>query len=377
MILKNASVLNKDFEFTKKDVLIKDSKIVKIENKGVLSGSNEVDLYGLKLIPGLINNHIHGCIGFDTIDANINQINQMSEFLARGGVTSFLPTTTTMPFEVLEKSVSSVAEAKDNGTKGAYILGINLEGPFLSKDFRGAHQKSYLRSASIEEFSRLQEAARGNIKITTIAPEVDGADLFIRRYSKDVVVSLGHTGADYSTCLDAIENGAKLVTHLFSAMPSLHHRNKTLIAAAFEKELAVEMICDGIHINSSVVKMAYKIFGPDKIVLITDSMSATGLSDGEYSLGGLKVFVKDKKAVNIEGRIAGGTSTLIECIKNVVSWGVPVNMAIKMATHNPAKVLGISDKKGCIDIGMDADLVAIDDNLDVKVVIIGGRTVDF
>lgn len=347
MIYKNACINGEILDFEVVDG--KFSRIGKISEDGT-------DLKGSKVYPGLVDVHTHGCVGFDVMDGG--HIDDMAEYLAKNGTTSWLPTTMTMDME----TVSNVL--KDTGSgKGAEALGFHAEGPYISPKYKGAQNERFIKAPDFEEFRKLE-----NVKMVTIAPELEGSAEFIKKC--DCIVSLGHTDADYECAVDAIEKGAICLTHTFNAMPPLHHRNPGVIGAAIDKEIYVQLICDGIHIHKSVVKMLYKTFGTDRLVLISDSMRATGLSDGEYDLGGQNITVKNSVARTVDGAIAGSTSVLFTCVKKAIEFGIPEEDAFKMASCTPAEMLGV--KKGKIEVGYDADFIVLDSNLNILMTVVNG-----
>ncbi len=338
-------------------------KSVNIENGIIKSiGENtengDINAEGNRLIPGLIDVHTHGCVGLDTMDADFAP---MCKFYAEHGTTSFLPTTMTMGYDDLEKVTNA-----DTELDGANILGFHFEGPYISEKYKGAQNEKHIKNPSVEDFARFK-----NVKMITVAPERPNAMEFIKSVTPDCVVALGHTDCDYETAIKAIENGANCLTHTYNAMPPLHHRNAGPIGAAFEKQIYAQIICDGFHICKPVILATYKMFGPDRMVLISDSIRSAGLPDGEYESGGLKVFLKDGIAKLIDGTIAGSSATLLQCVKTAVDFGIPFDDAVKMASETPANMLGI--KKGKIEAGYDADLLVIDNELNLKTVIIGGK----
>ena len=336
------------------DIECTDGKITDI---GKISDDG-IDLKGLKIFPGLVDIHCHGCIGYDTMDGN--HLKEMSEYLAANGTTSWLPTTMTMSME----DISSVVNIDIPDNIGANILGFHMEGPYISPKYKGAQNEKYIKSPSIDEFKELK-----NIKIVTVAPEIENAVEFIKNC--EAIVSLGHTDSDYECGIMAIENGAECLTHTFNAMPPLHHRSPGLIGAAIEKQIYVQVICDGLHIHKSIIKMLYKTFGPDKMILISDSMCATGLSDGKYIFGGQDIIVKNTQARTLGGALAGSTSTLFECVKKAVEFGIPEKDAFKMASETPAKMLEV--KKGKVEKGYDGDFIVTDDKYNIKTVIVNGK----
>lgn len=318
----------------------------------------DIDAGGNRLIPGLIDVHTHGCIGMDTMDADFEP---MCRFYAEHGTTSFLPTTMTMGYDALEM----VTNAKTDFA-GANILGFHFEGPYISPKHKGAQNEKYIKKPSVEDFRRFN-----NVKMITVAPETEGSMEFIKAVTPDCVVSIGHTDCDYETALRAISNGANCLTHTYNAMPPFHHRNPGPIGAAFEKHIYAQLICDGFHISKPVVLASYRMFGADRLTLISDSIRSAGLPDGEYESGGLKVFLKDGAARLADGTIAGSSATLLDCVKTAVKFGIPFDDAVKMASETPARMLGV--KKGRIEKGYDADLLIVDNGLNLKTVIIGGE----
>ncbi len=373
--IKNAKVLNDSFEFINADVCIDGNKIAQIApdiNEGEI-----IDASGKCVLPGFVSIHTHGAVGEYAVDSDYDAVNKVSKFWATNGTTTFVPTTSTRSFDEVKRAMGAIAEAIERGCDGAAVAGVNMEGPYLSEKGRGGHNVELMRTPAEFDFDELQKAARGNIKIVTLAPEIDGAVDFVKKYGDKVCVSLGHSGANYDEAKAAFDAGAKLVTHLFNGMPSIHHRNMGLIEAAFDSSASVEIITDGVHINKSMVLMAIKMFGYDRIVIINDSMQGTGLSDGVYNFKGMVRVIKNGVGVTEDGRINGGTATILKCVKNVVKWGVPLEMAVKMATYNPAAAIGMEDKIGSIAEGKDADIVIASDALEIKNVFVKGRKIEF
>ena len=350
MIIYNAEI-NGELKTVKLD----GGKIVSVEPD---TGRGDIDAGGNLLLPGLIDVHTHGCIGMDTMDADFEP---MCRFYAEHGTTSFLPTTMTMGYDALER----VTEAKTD-FPGAEILGFHFEGPYISEKHKGAQNPAYIKKPSAKEFSRFK-----NVKMVTIAPESEGSAEFIRAVTPECIVSIGHTDCTYETALEAIESGASCLTHTYNAMPPFHHRNPGPIGAAFERHIYAQIICDGFHISKPVVLATYKMFGADRMLLISDSIRSAGLPDGEYESGGLKVFLKDGAARLADGTIAGSSATLLDCVKKAVEFGIPLDDAVRMASRTPAELLGV--KKGRIEPGYDADLLITDRKLNIKTVITAGK----
>ncbi len=317
-----------------------------------------IDMKGYKVYPGLFDIHSHGCISYDTMDGN--HLQEMSEFLAKNGVTSWLPTTMTVAMEDIKK----VVNVEITNSNGANVEGFHAEGPYVCNKYKGAQNEKYIKNPDINEFNELK-----NIRLVTIAAELDGAMEFIKNCG--CVVSMGHTDAGYDCAVEAIENGANCITHTFNAMSPLHHREPGSIGAAIDKGIYVQVISDGTHLHPGIVRMLYRLFGAERMILISDSMSATGMADGEYMLGGQKVLVKDSVARIENGAIAGSTSTLFMCVKKAIEFGIPEEDAFKMASLTPATMLNM--KKGKIQAGYDAEFIAVDDNLELKMCVIRGE----
>lgn len=348
LVINNATVCKK-----RTNIVIENGIISSFCDKAEAGG---IDAKGMRVVPGVIDVHSHGCIGLDTMDADFEP---MCKFLAGKGTTSWLPTTMTMDADSLRK----VTTAKTDFC-GTQILGFHLEGPYISKKYKGAQNEAFIKNPDLDEFNTIP-----NVKMITLAPELCGAMEFIKK--ADCVSVIGHTACDYETAICAIDNGAKCLTHTFNAMPGLHHRNPGPIGAAVEKHIYGQLICDGLHIAKPVVIAAYKMFGPDRLTLISDSIRSAGLPDGVYESGGLDVYLKNGEARLKDGTLAGSSATLWQCVKKAVEFGIPFDDAVRMATRTPAELIGVN--KGRVEAGYDADLLIIDDNMDIKTVIIAGE----
>ena len=369
MLLKNAKVYNEVFEPVEADVAVEGERIHAIGN-GIGASGEVYDLTGCTLIPGLIDMHIHGCAGSDTGDATPEALEAMSECLVQRGVTSFCPTSMTLSFEELQKIFANVAEMKDK-VGGAYIQGINMEGPYIAMSKKGAQNGQYVRNPDKDEFRRLYDGCGGCVSIVDIAPECDGAEAFIKEVQPYCPVSTAHTAAGYDQAVQAIEWGVRHTTHLYNAMPPFAHRNPGVIGAAFDDpECRMELICDGYHIHGAVVRATFSMMGSERMVLISDSMMATGMPNGTYSLGGQAVWMKDGKATLTDGEtIAGSATNLYDCMRKAVSFDIPLADAIFAATRNPAQSIGIYDEVGSIAPGKKAHVLLVDDELNLKQVI--------
>ncbi len=331
------------------------------------------NLKGAYVIPGLVDIHIHGANGADTSDGTVEAIQRMSRYLASVGVTSFLPTAMTLPEEGIHAVTSSVLMAAASREKGAARpVGIRLEGPFLSKEKKGAQNEAYLRNPDREMFRRIWEKSEGKIKIIDVAPELPGAMDFIRSVSSDCRVSLGHTAADYDIAAEAFEAGASHLTHLYNAVNPLLHRAPGPIGAAFMNPAAsAEIISDGIHSHPAALVAAFKLF-QGRISLISDSIRCCGLTDGTYDLSGQEVHLTGRKVTLADGTIAGAALNLYEDMKNAVRFGIPKHEAILAATRVPADYIG-ETKIGRIEKGAYADFVVCDETLERRAVYISGN----
>ena len=310
-----------------------------------------VDFGGNRIFPGLIDTHAHGCLGIETTECV--GLEKIADWELEHGTTTWYPTTMTMSLEQIAKATQQDIEFGH----GANIPGFHLEGPFINKKYKGAQNEEYVVPPTMEliKSSKL-------VKCITIAPETEGAIEFIKECP--AVVSLGHTDADYDTCMAAFNAGARKLTHTYNCMPGIHHRAPGPIGAGSEHgEVYAELICDGIHIHKASVKMLIKIFGVDKIILISDSVPPAGLADGEYLLGGVETVVKDGVARTRGGNLAGSTVCLLQCVQKAIEFGIPTEDAVKMATENPARLMGLN--KGKIEVGYDADFIIVDDDFNL------------
>lgn len=336
-----------------------------------LSSSEDtiLDAESCYVIPGLVDIHFHGCAGHDFSDASPDGLASIAAYQLSQGVTSICPASMTLSPETLQ-NICKCAEdfSHKDGRNGSRLVGINLEGPFISNAKRGAQNPNYIRQADFSLLELLQDYAGGLVKLVTLAPETPGAIDFIRKVKqselRDISISIGHTQSDYDTAKKAFACGADHVTHLFNAMPPFTHRAPGVIGAAFDtSDCFVEIICDGIHIAPSVIRAAFAMFGRERVVLISDSMRATGLSDGNYTLGGLNVQVNGTLATLEDGTLAGSVTNLIECMRCAVSMGIPLETAVQCATINPARSIHIDSDYGSLEVGKVADFLLLDKNL--------------
>ena len=375
MIIKNALVYTEDHKFEKKDVRIEDERIAEIAENGQITATDEdvIDGEGMYAIPGLVDIHFHGAVGYDFCQASKEELLKIAEYEAKNGVLAICPATMSYNEEILGHVMDKAADYKED--TGADLVGINMEGPFINLKKAGAQNPEYIMPADKEMFLRLQERSGGLIKLVDIAPEEPGAMEFIDRAKGEVVISLAHTASDYDTAREAIEHGASHATHLYNAMPPLNHREPGVIGAVRDSEKChPELICDGVHIHPSVIRATFAMFGADRMILISDSMRATGLEDGEYTLGGQPVTVRGNLATLHDGTIAGSATNLMDCMRFVVKTvGLPLETAVMCATENPAKEIGIFNEVGSISVGKRADFVLLDQELNIAAVYIDGK----
>lgn len=337
------------------------------------------DYTGYWVAPGLVDTHIHGLLGYDTMDADWNAFEQMSKGLLKAGVTSWLPTTLTGSFDQLNDVCKLVGNNKQSKNDGAKIKGLHFEGPFFTKEHKGAQDPKYLRNPSIEEFDKWQLSANGMIKKISLAAEYENSPQFINyMINNGVVVSLGHSNATFEKAKTCVEAGASIFTHTFNGMSGLNHRNPGMVGAAMAMNLVyAELICDGHHIDPSVIRIIINEKGPEHVILVTDCMRAGMMPGGEYMLGELPVYVKDGMAKLKNGNsLAGSILNLNEAIKNVVDWNItsPEN-AIMMATYTAAKSVNLEKECGSILPGRDADFIILDDKMNLQETFINGQSV--
>lgn len=368
MIIKNGKVFQEDGTFLQKDIYVNDDHKI-AESREQIQDETVVDASGKLVIPGLVDIHSHGAYGHDFSDADPEGLKIILKYERDHGITSYCPTSMTLPKEQLLKIFATVREVEDY-REGARVAGINMEGPFIDPGKKGAHVEGYIAAPDVEFFRECNRSSGNKIKLVTLAPNAEGADTFIEELKEETYISLGHTGADYAVCKKAMEKGAHHVTHLFNAMPPFAHREPGLVGAAADDEnCMVEVIGDGLHIHESMIRCIFRLFGSERVCLISDSMMATGMENGTYELGGQEVTVKDRKATLKDGTIAGSATNLFDVMKTVYSFGIPLEQAIFAATRNPAKSIGIYDQTGSVTPGKEADLLIVDKDLNLLQVI--------
>lgn len=395
MIIKNVKVYTEEKTFSDGIIYIKDGvfdKIIISETSPVnvdslrnLEGDLDevIDGQGGYAIPGLIDLHFHGCKGYDFCDGTKEAIAEIAKYEASIGVTAIAPATMTLPVEELERILAVAAsykkEAEESGTQGADLIGINMEGPFISPTKKGAQDERNIIPCDSDICQRFLDASEGLVKFVGIAPECSEESVhFIQQMKDKVHISLAHTNADYDTAMDAFQAGANHAVHLYNAMPSFTHRAPGVIGAvADNKHVNAELICDGVHIHPSVVRATFQMLGADRMILISDSMRATGMPDGRYTLGGLEVDVVGNRATLVsDGALAGSATNLLDCMRTVVKkMGIPLETAVACATMNPAKALGEYENYGSITPGKKGNVVLLDSELNLKMVVKEGTEV--
>lgn len=366
--------------FQKKTVLIENGKIKLLSDaeQEADAAFEVVDAAGKKIVPGFIDIHTHGAVGVDVNGATAEDLEKICRFAVGNGTTSWLCSILTDTKEQTEWCIDQFLRHQTMEQTGANLLGIHLEGPFLASEYKGAMPEYLLQEANMPLLREYQERAQGNIRYITVSPEVNGIieDIPAMR-ELGMVVAIGHSGADYECAMQAIEHGAACCTHIFNAMKLLHQHFPAIMGAALESDIYCEAICDGRHLHPGVVRMLLKAKGNQRVIAITDSIMAAGLPDGNYKLGVNDVVVEDGDAKLAENGVrAGSTLTQNVALKNLLEYtGKPLEEILPLLTENPAKLLGISDRKGFIADGKDADLVLLDENNDIFQVFINGKTV--
>ena len=366
MIIKSGKVFQEDGSFLEQTLYVNAHRLV---DKAEYQDDGEIiDAEGLLVLPGLVDIHSHGAAGEDFSDGNPEGLKKILQYEKRCGITSYCPTSMTFPKERLRQIFASIKGAQTE--EEAKVVGINMEGPFLDPAKKGAHVEEWITAPDAAFVRELNQDVDGLVRLVTLAPNMDGAEEFIKEMHEEVCISLGHTAADYDCASRAMKLGAHHVTHLYNAMQPFGHRAPGLIGAAMDDpECMVEMICDGYHIHPSAIRAAFRMFGPERVILISDSMRAAGMENGTYELGGQEVTVKDRKAVLKDGTLAGSATNLYGCMCKAVEFGIPLEQAIMAATANPARSIGIFDRVGSIRIGKQADLLLASENLELKRVI--------
>ncbi|MCR5671849.1 MAG: N-acetylglucosamine-6-phosphate deacetylase [Butyrivibrio sp.] len=382
----NGKIFLEDFKFHDGELLIRDGKIAEVCVDGKASsesGDGEViDARGGYVIPGLIDMHLHGAMGDDVCDVKAEAFDTLAKYELENGITSICPATLTLSEEDLAQTLSLGADFADKEKAsdeviGAELIGFNMEGPFISYAKKGAQNPNFIKKADIKMAERFVEAGRGLVKVMGLAPEEsENFREYIEAMKGKVRISLCHTNSDYETAKEAIASGASHAIHLYNGMSGFTHRSPGVVGAVFDSEyVTAELICDPIHLHPAAVRTAFRELGDDRIVLISDSLRSTGMADGFYTLGGQDIKKEGARCTLIEGgAIAGSVTNLFDCMVNAIrNMNVPLESAVKCATRNPAKVLGVADRLGTIEKGKQADVLIVSDNLKLEKVIKRGK----
>ena len=375
MRIINGQVFDLEQGFLSRDVLTDGGQIASA------SGDDRIlDAAGCYVIPGLVDVHFHGCVGEDFSDATPDGLQKIADFELSQGVAYLCPAGMTLPEDQLTAICKNTAAHRAKHSGGAEVVGAHLEGPFLCMAKKGAQNGDYLHDPDTAMLKRLQEAAEGCVRLVTLAPEQPNSIEFIKAaVEMGVTVSVGHTTADYNTARAAFEAGASHATHLFNAMPPLAHRDPGVIGAAYEVPgVQPELICDGIHIHPAVVRLTFGLFGRERMIIISDSLRATGMPDGEYPFGGQMIEVHGNRATILghPETLAGSVTSLMGCLRQAVSFGIPLADAVRACTYNPARSIGIDGRAGTLDVGKEASIVLLDEkDLSIKAIVFKGQKV--
>jgi len=376
-ILTNKSISNGEV-LQGEHLLVDGKRIIDRGDDVHLEGAETIDLRGMLVMPGFIDSHIHGAMGFDVMDGTYEAIEAISAYKLKEGCTSFCPTTVTGPWDKTLAAIKNVKAAMEKGTSGAKIIGTFLEGPFLNPKFKGAHIEAHLLKINTQKIQELIDAGEGSVVSIALAPELEGASDAIKMLVEaGVQVRLGHSAATIEVVETAINAGADIAVHTYNAMSPLHHREPGMVGATLTLPgLKGELICDLVHVHPMACRLLAQSKGANGTILVTDCMAAGGLADGEYSIGDIAVAVSDGISRMPDGTLAGSTTTMLECVRNMHQVvGIPLEDAVQMATATPAKVLGIFDKVGSLDVGKGADIIALDDSLNLAFVMLDGNVI--
>jgi N-acetylglucosamine-6-phosphate deacetylase len=360
-------------------VLLTDGKISyagDFHGDRIPEGAEQVDATGLQVLPGLIDTHVHGTHGDDVMLDGADGIRRISARFPQYGTTAWLPSTISARHAELVQAVRWCVEAREKPAEGAEIVGIHVEGPYISMKRKGAQPAEGVRDPDFAEVEELLAAGEGTIQVVTLAPELPGGLELIRRLvGQGVIASIGHTDATYEEALAGIEAGARHATHLFNAMRPIHHRDPGVITACLNEEgVVAEVIPDGVHLDPHIVRLALRTKGPEAAAIITDAFSATGLPEGEHTLGPHKVFVKGPVAALADGTLAGSILTMDRAVGNAIRFaGISLVDAVRMAALVPARIAGCADRKGSLDPGKDADVALLDGDFRCRATWVGGR----
>ena len=376
MFYKNARIFCSDFQFHTGAFEVKDGVFSSVLPEVV--PENAIDLEGATVIPGLVEVHSHGNSNYDFSDGNYEGLKAMAAYYLRQGITSFAPASMTLPYQVLEAAFATARQLVDEQPAGcARLMGIQMEGPYFSMKKKGAQNGDYLKEPDFEGFKKLYDGCGGLVRIVDVAPELPGAAEFVEKASKLCTVSVAHTDSDYAHAKEAFSKGATHLTHLFNAMPGIHHREPGVIPAAVENPMVrAELICDGLHVHPASVRLAFSMFGADRMILVSDSGRCCGMPEGsEFELGGQTAMLQKGVARLPDGTLACSAINLYQGMTNAILFGIPECDAIRAATYNPACALGVQDKVGSIAPGHYADFIVCHGDYTQPRIFLGGKEI--
>ena len=375
MFYKNARIFGSDFQFHLGAFEVVEGRFGAVLPETV--PADAIDLKGATVIPGLVEVHSHGAAGADFSDGDYQGLKKMARFYASQGVTSFAPASMTLPYDVLEKAFATAVRLGEEAPAGhARLVGIQMEGPYFSYKKRGAQNPDYLKAPDFEGFKALFDGCGGLVRIVDVAPELPGAAEFVEKAAKLCTVSIAHTDSDYDHARAAIDAGVTHLTHLYNAMPGIHHRNPGVIPAAVESpNVQAEIIADGFHIHPASVRLAFTMF-KNRMILVSDSGRCAGEPEGtQFQLGGQDAWLRGGVAKLADGTIACSATNLWQCLRNVISWNVPEAEAVRAATYNPAKAIGAEGEIGSIEPGKRADFLICAPDYTEKRVFLAGEEI--
>lgn len=379
LVIANGRVCTPFETLDKGMVVVREGRIAFVapfNRRRLPEGAKVIDASGKIVLPGFVDVHVHGARGYDVMDGTYDAIDRISRFLARTGVTAFLPTTVSAPQERMLASARAVRESTERGVGGARPLGLHMEGPYINPERRGAQNVEHIRPPSIEEVQEVLRACGDRLRMVTLAPEMSGAMALISFLKeRGIIPSMGHTNATFREAMAGFQKGVRHAAHVFNAMRGFHHREPGALGAILIRDdVTVELIADWVHVHPVSIRLLLRLKGSDRVVLITDSIRAAGMPDGTYELGGLEVIVRDGICRLKTGSLAGSTLTLNKAVGNVTKrLGLPLSESVKMATVNPARLLEIDDRKGSLEPGKDADIVVADRDMNISMTIVQGR----